>query len=402
MTRPLKKPVWLYLLAAGLVQFSGLISPAGSHLLGQENRINVETQPGADIGEKLAYCIRQLGPGGGACDARSISGRQIAKADPFVGSDGLVRVLLGNVTIETSQAWNLPDKTELAGEGHGTVLRLAPGANSHLIGNAGRKNGNKKIFIHDLTLDGNNTNENGQVSTIHLRNVSDLNIERVTVLNSVIHGIALDDGCVRGKLLNNHIENVKTGSGIRAGNTPLEGAVSFITIEGNEISKVGANGIFVLGATPSGDHTHDINIAGNTISAVKDTSIEVGDGSQKVTVTANKITLSQAPGGSSGSTGISARSARDVRIAGNTVIGDPTEHEQVGLLVWSPAKDQGGPLSGVTLENNTVFTVGGYGIKVHSGNAIYLIKNTVRHSALENIHVTEKATGVTQQGNTLE
>jgi hypothetical protein len=407
MTKPLKKPVWLYLLAAGLVQVSGLISPVGSHLLAQrarpeENRINVETLPGADLGEKLAYCIRLLGPNGGTCDARSISGSQTAKADPFAGSDGIVKVLLGNVTIETAQAWSLPDKTELAGAGRSTVLRLASGANSHLIGNAGRKKGNDGISIHDLTLDGNNANENGQVSTIHLRNVSDFKIERVTVLNSVIHGIALDDGCVRGRLLHNHIENVKTGSGIRAGNTPPEGKVSFIEIEGNEIDKVGANGIFVLGATPNGDHTHDISITGNTIGAVKDTSIEVGDGSRKVTVTANKITLSQAPGGSSGSTGISARSAQDVRIAGNTVIGDPAEHEQVGLLVWSPAKDQGGPLSGITLENNTVFTVGGDGIKVHSGNAIRLLKNTVRHSAQENIHVTEKATGVTQQGNTLE
>jgi hypothetical protein len=100
MTKPLKKPVWLYLLAAGLVQVSGLISPVGSHLLAQrarpeENRINVETLPGADLGEKLAYCIRLLGPNGGTCDARSISGSQTAKADPFAGSDGIVKVLLG-------------------------------------------------------------------------------------------------------------------------------------------------------------------------------------------------------------------------------------------------------------------------------------------------------------------
>jgi hypothetical protein len=406
MTKPLQNPFWLYLLAAVLFPVSGLILP-GSNLLAaqseqsEENRINVATQPGADLGEKLAYCIQQLGPGGGTCDARSISGRQIAKDDPFAGSDGMVRVLLGNVTIETSQAWSLPDKTELAGEGRNTVLRLAPGANSHLISNAGRKKGNSGISIHDLTLDGNSANETGQVSTIHLRSVSDFSIARVTVLNSVIHGIALDDGCIRGRLLNNRIEDVKIGSGIRAGNTPPEGKVSFVEIQGNEISKVGADGIFVLGAS-AGQHTHDISITGNTISAVKDTSIEIGDGSQKVTVTANKITLSQAPGGSSGSTGISARSAQDVRIAGNTVIGDPAEHDQVGLLVWSPAKDQGGPLSDVTLENNTVFTVGGYGIKVHSGNAIHLIRNTVRHSAQENVHITEKATGVTQEHNTLE
>jgi hypothetical protein len=400
---------WLYLLAGGLTVIAGMTLFTGRYRAAQhrqaeeENRINVANQPGEDLGERLASCIRQLGPVGGICDARSISGRQTVKADPFVGSDGTVKVLLGNVTIETAQPWGLPDKVDLAGTGSNTVLRLAAGVNSHLIGNAGRKKGNNGVSIHDLTLDGNNANQTGQGSTIHFWSVSDFSIERVTVLNSVAHGIALDDGCIRGKVLNNHIENVAGGSGIRAGNTPPEGKVAFLEISGNEISKVAkANGIFVLGATADGGHTHDIIISGNTISAVKDTSIEVGDGSQKVTVMTNKIMLSQAPAGSSGSTGISARSAQNVRIAGNTVIGDPGEHEQVGLLVWSPAKDRGGPLLEITLENNTVFTVGGYGVKVHSGSGIHLIRNTVRHSAQENINITEKATGVTQQGNTVE
>jgi hypothetical protein len=408
MTEGSRKAFWFFL-AAGLTVICGLMlftvryEAAQRKHAGAENRINVANQPGEDLGEKLASCIRQLGPTGGTCDAGSISGRQIVKADPFAGSEGTVKVLLGNVTIETAQAWGLPDKTELAGTGRNTVLRLAPGVNGHLIGNAGGKNGNRGIFIHDLTLDGNNTNESGRGSTVHFRSVSDFRIEHVAVLNSVAHGIDLDIGCIRGKVLNNHVEGVAIGSGIIAGNTPPEGKVSFLDISGNEISKVAkANGIFVLGGTADGEHTHDITITGNTISAVKDTSIEVGDGSQRVTVTANKITLSQAPEGSSGSTGISARSAQDVRIAGNTVIGDPEEHEQVGLLVWSPAKDRGGPLSEVTLENNTVFTVGGYGVKVHSGSAIHLIRNTVRHSAQENINITEKATGVTQHGNTVE
>ena len=407
MTRPLQNLLRFCLLAAALLLASTLILSRGNFLAVQKapsekTRIDVAAQPGADLGEKLAFCLQQLGPVGGICDARSISGQHISRTDPFAGSGGMVKVLLGNVTIETSQPWGLPDRAELAGSGRGTVLRLAPGVNSHLIGNAGRKNGNSGISIHDLTLDGNNANETGVVSTIHLRNVSDFNIQRVFVLNSVIHGIALDDGCTRGKMLNNHIEGVKTGSGIRAGNTPPEGVASFLEIKENEISRVGADGIFVLGATKGGDHTHDIVITGNTISAVKDTSIEVGDGARKVSVTGNKITLSQAPGGSSGSTGISARSAQDVQIAGNTVIGDPAEHDQVGLLVWSPAKDLGGPLSDVTLETNTVFTIGGYGIKVHSGNGIHLVRNTVRHSSQENVQITQKATGVTQQGNTLE
>jgi len=404
MTKLLQKIVWHYLVAASLLQVgSNYFLLAHSARSAGDNRIRVETQQGANMGEKLASCIRELGPSGGTCDALSISGSQVAQADPFAGSNGMVKVLLGNVTIETAQPWALPDKVELAGKGPGTVLRLAPGVNSNLIVNANKENGNSGISIHDLALDGNNANETGVGSTIHLRKVVDFSIEHVTVLNSVIHGIALDDGCIRGKLLNNHIENVKGGSAIRAGNTPPAGMVAFLEIRGNEISNVAkADGIFVLGATAAGEHTHDIIIAGNTMNGVKDTSIEVGDGSQKVTVTDNKITLSHAPDGSSGSTGISVRSAQDVRVAGNTVIGDLGEQGQVGLLVWSPAKDQGGPLSEVTLEDNTVFTIGGDGIKVHTGNAIHIIRNTVRHSAQNNILVTQKATGVTKQGNVLE
>jgi len=408
MTKKLQKGFWLSLLIAGVFCASGqwffardlLVEQASSPSQGKQ--INVATQPGSDFGEKLVSCIRQLAPDGGTCDATSISGNQVVKSDPFAGSNGMVRVLLGHVMIEVAKTWGLPNGVELAGQGSNTVLRLAPGANSNLIVNA-KDSGNNWISIHDLTLDGNNANESGQVSTIQLKNVSNFTIERIAVLNSVVHGIFLDDGCTRGKVANNHIEDVRNGSGILAGNTPPAAHVSFITIQGNEISKVAkANGIFVLGASPSGEHTHDITITGNTINAVKDTSIEVGDGAQKVKVEGNKVTLSSAPGGSSGATGISARSSQDVHVTGNTVIGDLGEHEQVGLLVWSPAKDQGGPLSEVTLEDNTVFTIGGDGIKVHTGNAIHIIRNTVRHSAQNNILVTEKATGVTKQGNVLE
>ena len=312
-------------------------------------------------------------------------------------------MLLGNVTIDTLETWGLPDYLELAGKGSSTVLRLAPGANKDLIQNAGGIRGNRRISVHDLTLDGNNSNQTARVSTIHLYNVSGFTIERVTVLNSMIHGIALDDGCIQGKLLRNRIEGVKAGSGIRAGNTPPAGSVAFLEIRENEISKVAkGDGIFVLGAKTGGEHTLEVSIVGNTITGVKGASIEVGDGSQKVTVKGNRIELRGAPGGSSSSMGIAVRSAQNVQVSDNVVSGDTMEHEQVGLLAWSPATDKGGTLSQVTMENNTVSDIAGYGIQVDSGNTIQLIKNTVRHSGKSNIYVAAKATGVTQEGNKLE
>ncbi len=407
MTRCYRVSIWASLLFAGFLWPQ--LPRADADMLLQlprpvaEKRINVATEPGANFGEKLHSCIRRLVPQGGTCDALSISGAQAVTDDPFSGAVGRLRVLLGNVTIDSLDAWRLPDDMELAGNGSGTMLRLAPGASKDLIRNAGGIRGNRRISIHDLTLDGNNANQTGPASTIHLNNVSDFTIERVTVLNSMVHGIALDDGCIHGKLLMNRIEGVKSGSGIRAGDIPPRGSVAFLEIRENEISKVaGAGGILVLGATPGSGHTLNISIAGNTITGIQGASIEVGDGAQKVTVTGNKIELRGAPGGSSGSTGIAVRSAQNVRVSDNTVSGDTTEHEQTGIRAWSPATDHGGTLSEVTMENNSVSDIGGYGIKVDSGKVVHIVKNTVRRSTKSNIYVAPKATGVTQQGNVLE
>jgi hypothetical protein len=367
-----------------------------------QNRINVATEPGADFGEKLRSCIRRLVPDGGTCDALSISGTQTVTENPFTGAEGPLRILLGDVTIETLDTWGVPGNLDLSGKGKSTVLRLAAGANKDLIRNAGGIRGNRRIWLHDLTLDGNSANQTAPVSTVHFISVVEFIIERVTVLNSAGQAIALDDGCIRGKLFKNRIEGVKLGAAIRAGNTPPVGSVSYVEIRENEISKVAeGDGIFVLGGMSGGQHTLNVDVVGNVITAVKGTSIQVSDGSQKVMVTGNRIELRGAPGGSSGSVGIAIRSAQEVQVANNTISGDTAEHEQIGLRAWSSAKDKGGALSEVAIENNTVSEVAGNGIQVESGG-VRLIKNTIRHSAKKNIYVAENVTDVTQQGNKME
>lgn len=408
MIKRYRTPLLACVLLACLLLPQGVLPKTSARMLQlprpvPQNRINVATEPGADFGERLRSCVRRLVPEGGTCDALSVSGTQTSAVNPFAGAIGPLRVLLGNVTIDALETWGLPDNIELAGKGNGTVLRLAPGANKDLIQNAGGIGGNRKISVHDLTLDGNNASQTAPVSTIHLINVSNFTIERVIVLNSMIHGIALDDGCTQGKLLRNRIEGVKAGSGIRAGNTPPTGSVASLEIRENEIGNVAkGDGIFVLGAKTGGEHTLDVSIVGNTITGVKGASIEVGDGSQRVTVKGNRIVLRGAPGGNSSSMGIAVRSAQNVQVSDNVVSGDTEGHEQVGLLAWSPATDKGGVLSQVTMENNTVSDIAGYGIQVDSGNMIQLVKNTVRHSGKSNIYVATKATGVTQEGNKLE
>jgi parallel beta helix pectate lyase-like protein len=365
-------------------------------------RINVANEPGSDLGEKLGSCVRRLVPEGGTCDALSLTGRQVVGVDPFVQNVGPLRVLLGKVTVEMSRGLDLPNDIELAGQGSDTTLRLAPGVNSDLIRNAGGAQGNHGIFIHDLTLDANGATRGGLGSTIHLQNVSGFTIERVTVLNSMVHGIALDHGCTHGRLLNNRIENVSRGSGIYAGSAAPAGPVSFLDISGNKIANIAkANGILVFGASPGGEHTHDVNIVENSVAGVKGISIEIGDGSQKVTVAGNKIELKGAPGGSSGATGIVVRSARNVKVTNNVISGDAAEHDQLGMRAWSPVADKGGPLLDVTMSENDVSDIAGFGILVDSGSAVHLVRNKVRRSAKDNIRIDPKATGVTQAENDL-
>jgi hypothetical protein len=281
------------------------------------------------------------------------------------------------------------------------VLLLAPGVNHDFIRNGGGTKGNHEIFIHELVLDGNGINESGTVGTIRLTHVSRFTVEHVTILNSVAHAIVLEDGCTHGRLLNNHIEVVSAGSAIRAGNAPSEGSVDSIEISGNEISQVAkGGGIFVVGSGPELEHTNNVKILSNTISGVRGASIEVGEGAQEITVTGNHVELKGAPGGSSGSTGIAVRSARNVQVTDNVVSGDPTEHDQVGLLAWVASKRA--PLVNVTMENNTVSDIAGYGILVESGDAIHLLRNTVRRSAKGDIQVAAAASSVTQEGNNLE
>ena len=400
-----QKFVWLFALCALVFALPG--RPQISQMPPQYPRpvavarINVETEPGDNFGEKLRSCVRRLVPNGGTCDALSISGKQAVRIDPFTEAVGPLRVLLGNVTLDVSHPLGLPDNSELSGKGSGTVLLLAPGVNSDFIRNAGGTKGNHGIFIHDLVLDGNGINESGTVGTIRLTHVSHFTIEHVTILNSVAHAIALEDGCSHGRLLNNHIEVVSAGSAIRAGNAPSMGTVESIEISGNEISQVAkGGGIFVVGSGPELEHTHSVKIASNTIASVKGASIEVGEGAQDVAVTGNHVELKGAQGVSSGSTGIAVRSAKNIQVSDNVISGDPTEHEQVGLLAWVANKRA--PLANVTMENNTVSDIAGYGILVESGDAIHLVRNTVRRSAKSDIQIAAQASGVTQEGNNLE
>ena len=108
------------------------------------------------------------------------------------------------------------------------------------------------------------------------------------------------------------------------------------------------------------------------------------------------------PLGNADPVGISARSSQFVSISRNMITGNFADKSQVGLLAWSPEQDKGGPLENVTFQENTVKDVGGDGIRIHSGQHVFLLRNAVSHSGLHDLVITKLAYEVVQQDNVLE
>ncbi len=86
-------------------------------------------------------------------------------------------------------AVQLPSKTRIAGSGVGrTIIKLAASQNTgtqyKLIGNTGLNGGDESIYVADLTVDGNNVNNVGNLSFgLHLLRARGVRVERVRALN---------------------------------------------------------------------------------------------------------------------------------------------------------------------------------------------------------------------------
>lgn len=144
---------------------------------------------GKSFGEKLEQCFRKLGERGGICDATSVHGTQSSVINPFREARGPVQVRLADIEVRLKTAWLLPDHSVLSGAG--SRLVLADGAEGDLLGNSDRSRGNRGIEVYDISLDGNGTRQNAKgrpSGVIHLTGVSDFNLTRISIKNSLIYG----------------------------------------------------------------------------------------------------------------------------------------------------------------------------------------------------------------------
>lgn len=91
----------------------GVVLPA------QQSRVaqNPANFPGEDACEKIAAAIAALPARGGIVDARSLTGTQTCKADPFRNAAKPVHLKLGAATISSSGTWIIPSGTTLEGLG---------------------------------------------------------------------------------------------------------------------------------------------------------------------------------------------------------------------------------------------------------------------------------------------
>jgi hypothetical protein len=313
---------------------------------------------GADYCAKVVAAIADLPNTGGTVDARGLEGAQTCAANPL-GVSKPVKLIIGASTITTSATWALGSNVTIECMSWSSEIKLANSQNSYyVITNADPSGGNSNIQIRNCKIDGNKANQSPtgaqRTGGIYFQKVTDFLIEDVEVANPYHHGMQFLNSCTRGRIVRPYVHDNTNGSGIIGGNG--DGASSS-TVSDFQIAQpiirniaVG-NGIFFIGHTSAGQYgTSDISISDPNIDVPSggDTGIEIGVSVQRATISGGVITVAGTV-----TTGILARSAKDVSVYGTQVISADAGNTQIGVYAWNDTGD------------NTVFaTVGFYGLTV--------------------------------------
>lgn len=211
---------------------------------------------------------------------------------------------------KTFKTWALVPLDGQTWTGGGVLLRSAPtGAIINATG------------LDNFTLDGVIFDGNGGASTegsgmVNLSAATNLTITRCTFRHSPNNVPSMTVGGVGATITDNYCHDVGYGINFAAGWGSAE--ISDAVIRGNRIARAALNGIFItdnIGSDATAIPAYKckrVVIADNKIYDVGDCAIEVGFGSDVVTVSGNVI--DKAAG-----VGIIIRNARNVAIAGNTV-----------------------------------------------------------------------------------
>ena len=152
---------------------------------------------GADAGEKIAKCMAALPPQGGVCDARELSGQQMAGSGFTVGTpDKPVELLLGPVTLTTRSTIHVQAKSSIvgmpAGAGIGSYqsATVIQAADNTALSAVVQVNGALAV-LQDLTVDGNKKGAPRGGVGVLVNTANRAEIFRVTAQNAAGYGIEL-------------------------------------------------------------------------------------------------------------------------------------------------------------------------------------------------------------------
>lgn len=292
--------------------------------------------------------------------------------------------------VTTSAAVALPANCTIVGSAPfgGSVLQSSNGVNADFLTASSASN----IMLKNLTVDGNETNQTAG-SCVAMTSVIGLFITNVTVQNCYAHGIEVVGTSSDVLIAHSDVSNAAHGSGVILGNTPPNAKVTDFRIIGNHITNApAADGIFVIGSLISGQFgTGNGVIADNVIDDIGDTSIEVGQATQDVAVTGNQVSIPN----TTGTTGIMVRSAKDITVTGNEVVGAGASSQDC-FFVWNGSPDATSA-SNIDIAGNIARGCGAYGFYTNSGDDILLSSNKAQGNGTN--YDLGAATNVREFGN---
>src|SRR5437773_1788382 len=84
----------------------------------------------ADFCTTINSAMLALPASGGVVDERSVTGPQTCAMDPFTNVNAPIALLLGNLTITSTQRWQLPANTTILGASRSaTIINFQLGSN---------------------------------------------------------------------------------------------------------------------------------------------------------------------------------------------------------------------------------------------------------------------------------
>lgn len=266
---------------------------------------------------------------------------------------GIIYLREGTYTIDG--AISLPSNVTLAGSGDTTIIKLKAGITSSFsaIQNADPTNGNTRMVVRDLQLDGNRTNiSSGSQSGFFITKsgsgsgttaVPGITIDSVSVKNFRAEGIALDTTSNSRVTGNSVVNNATFGIDVDP-NT----VVGSVVVSSNNIQGTGQVGIYVGDNTGGG-----CVISGNYVASSGLYGIMVDD-SDGNSVTGNTLR---------------SNTQHNIYLEGtseyNSIVGNTTEGGADGIYLISISTSRP---NNNTISGNTVRTATANGILIAGGN----------------------------------